>query len=53
MARYIPKNKLGKKARRELDRQQRRVWQPCPVTKMVESKKVYKRKKNSRDFQED
>ena len=53
MGRYIPKNKLRKKARRELDRQQRRVWQLSPVTKMVESKKVYKRKKNSRDFQED
>ena len=47
MVKFIPKEKLGKKARKELDRQRRVLWQYSPVTKRIESKKLYNRKKKS------
>ena len=49
MARFIPKGKLSKKAQKELNRQRRVTWEFSPVTKTVESKKLYNRKKNSYD----
>ena len=53
MARFVSKEKLGKKARKELNRQRRITWEFSPVTKTVESKKLYSRKKSSHDRQED
>lgn len=53
MARFVSKEKLGKKARKELNRQRRITWEFSPVTKTVESKKLYNRKKSSHDRQED
>ena len=47
MARFVPKDKLSKKARKELNRQKRVPWEFSPVTKTVESKKVYSRKKKA------
>ena len=47
MARFVPKDKLSKKARKELNRQKRVTWEFSPVTKTVESKKVYCRKKKA------
>lgn len=47
MAGFVPKNKLGKKAQKELNRQRRVMWEFSPVTKTVESKKLYSRKKNA------
>ena len=49
MKKFIPKDKLGKKARRELDRRQRVTWGFSPVTRTKESKKIYSRKRKSRD----
>ena len=49
MVRFIPKGKLSKKAQKELNRQRRVIWNFSPVTKTVESKKLYNRKKNSHD----
>ena len=49
MARFVPKDKLSKKARKELNRQQRVTWDFSPVTKTVESKKLYNRKRNARN----
>ncbi len=49
MARFIAKNKLSKKAQKELNRQRRAVWEFSPVTKTVESRKLYNRKRNARD----
>ena len=49
MARYDPKDKLSKKAQKELNRQQRVTWDFSPVTKTVESKKLYNRKRNARN----
>ncbi len=49
MAKFVPKGKLSKKAQKELNRQRRMTWEFSPVTKTVESKKLYNRKKNSYD----
>lgn len=43
---FIAREKLSKKARRELDRQSRVTWGAMdPRVKKVESKKVYNRKR--------
>ena len=47
MARFVPKDKLSKKARKELNRQKRVTWEFSPVTQAVESKKIYSRKKKA------
>ncbi len=49
MARFVPKEKLSKKAQKELNRQRRTMWDFSPVTKTVDSKKLYNRKRNTRD----
>ena len=49
MARFIPKDKLSKKAQKELNRQRRVTWDFSPVTKTVDSKKLYNRKRNARN----
>ena len=53
MARFIPKEKLSKKAQKELNRQRRVTWDFSPVTKTVDSRKLYNRRKNSYDRHED
>ena len=45
MSKFIPREKLSKKARRALDVQRRAAWGFSPVTRKVESKKIYNRKK--------
>ncbi len=45
--RFIPKEKLSKKAQRELNAARRTLWAVSPVSKKVESKKVYNRKKSA------
>ena len=47
MAKFIPREKLGKKAKKEFDRQKRTVWDFSPVTKKIDSKKIYNRKKTA------
>ena len=49
MQKFIPREKLSKKARKELDRSRREAWDFSPVTRRVESKKIYNRKKASHD----
>ena len=49
MAGFVPKKKLSKKAQKELNRQRRTMWDFSPVKKTVDSKKLYNRKKNTRD----
>ena len=53
MARFVPKDKLSKKAQKELNRQRRITWDFSPVTKTVDSKKLYNRKRNARDRYDD
>ena len=49
MARFIPKEKLSKKAQKELNRQRRVTWNFSPVTKTVDSRKIYSRKKKAQN----
>lgn len=53
MANFVPREKLSKKARKELDKQKRTTWAFSPVTKKVESKKVYQRKKAAHAWKDD
>lgn len=48
MEKFIPKNKLSKKAKRQRDKDQRKTWDSLnPVTRQIESQKAYTRKKPS------
>ncbi len=50
MEKFIPYEKLSKKKRRELDQKKRRDWGELkPVTRKIESGKIYKRKKAKRE----
>ena len=53
MVRFVTKDKLSKKAQKELNRQRRITWDFSPVTKTVGSKKLYNRKRNARDRYDD
>ncbi len=53
MKRFVPREKLGKKAHKQLDSEQRTTWTFSPVTKKVESKKLYNRKQKSHDRYDD
>lgn len=53
MDRFMPREKLGKKARKRLDGARRAAWGISPVTRMVENKKRYDRKKKSHDRYDD
>lgn len=53
MKKFIPKEKLSKKARKQLDSEQRTTWSFSPVTKKVESKKLYSRKRKAHDRYDD
>ncbi len=53
MAGFVPKEKLSKKAQKELNRQRRTTWEFSPVTRAVDSKKLYNRKRNARDRYDD
>ena len=47
MKAFVPYEKLGKKQKKEIDRARRANWGDVnPVTKKVESAKVYNRKKH-------
>lgn len=49
MNRFIPREKLGKKARKALDGERRAVWTIPPTTRRMESKKHYDRKRKTRE----
>ena len=49
MADFVSRDKMSKKARKELDRRRRVTWAFSPVTKAVGSKKIYSRKRKTRD----
>ena len=53
MAKFVPKGKLSKKAQKELNRQRRTMWEFSPVSRTVESKKLYNRRKKARDLDDD
>ncbi len=45
MHKFVSREKLGKKAKRELDTQQRQTWAINPVSRKRTSAKAYDRKK--------
>ncbi len=47
MKEFLSKEKMSKKARKELARQKRTLWTVDPRTRVAESKKVYNRKRIS------
>ena len=53
MAKFVSREKLSKKTRKELDNQKRNVWAFSPTTKKVESKKLYNRKKGAHAWRDD
>lgn len=53
MAKFISREKLSKKVRKELDSQKRATWAFSPTTKKVESKKIYNRKKSAHAWKHD
>ncbi len=53
MTKFVPRPKLSKKARKELDAQKRTTWAFSPVTKKVQSKKIYNRKKAAHVWKDD
>ena len=53
MAGFVPKEKMSKKAQKELNRRRRVTWDCNPVTKTVDSRKVYNRKRKAHDRCED
>lgn len=53
MAEFVPKDKMSKKAQKEMNRQQRKTWEFSPVTRIADSKKRYNRKKKAHDRYED
>ena len=53
MAGFVPKKKLGKKARKERNKEKRITWSFSPVTRRVESKKRYSRKGKAHDRYDD
>lgn len=50
MTHFIPREKLGKKARKELDALRRQAWSFSPVTRTVESRKKYNRQRAKKDL---
>ena len=53
MVEFVPKDKMSKKAQKEMNRQQRKTWEFSPVTRIADSKKRYNRKKKAHDRYED
>ena len=49
MKKFIPREKLGKKARKRLDSGKRAAWSFSPVTRKIESGKLYNRRKKAHD----
>lgn len=45
MTTFVAKNKMSKKAQKALNAQRRVTWDFSPVTKTVDSKKIYNRKR--------
>ena len=53
MAKFVSRENLSKKARKELDNQKRATWAFSPTTKKIESRKLYNRKKSAHAWKDD
>ena len=45
MPKFIPREKMGKKARKQSDKERRATWAFSPVTRKPDSSKAYNRRK--------
>ena len=50
---FIPRGKMSKKARKELNALERATWDMNPATRRVESKKLYNRKRSPIRYDDD
>ena len=46
MPRFVEESKMSKRARKELHSARRKTWDVSPISRKVESKKLYMRKRN-------
>ena len=54
MNRFLPREKMGKREKRALDRARRQTWEGFnPITRTTENKKAYNRKKSPRWLNDD
>ena len=53
MAKFVSKDKMSRKQQKKLNAEKRATWMISPVTKKIESKKVYNRKRISRTAYDD
>ena len=53
MDKFIPKEKMSKKAQKRIAAEQRGIWAFSPVTRKIDSKKLYNRKRISRARNDD
>ena len=54
MEKFVPRAKMSKKARRELDRKRRQTWSISPVTRRREKPGAYRRERvRLQEFDED
>ena len=47
MKEYIPKEKMSKKAQKEINNLRRQTWATDPRPRIVESRKIYNRKRKT------
>ena len=48
MGKFVSREKMSKKAQKRMNAENRKTWAFSPVTRTVESKKIYNRKRVSR-----
>ena len=54
MNRFLPREKMGKREKRALDKAKRTTWDGInPITRKTENKKAYNRKKSPRWYNDD
>lgn len=53
MEKFVPKEKMSRKAQRKMATERRSTWTFPPVTKKIDSKKNYNRKRISRTRYDD
>lgn len=53
MDKFVPKEKMSKKAQKKMAAERRGTWAFSPITKRIDSKKTYNRKRISRTRYDD
>ena len=53
MDKFVPKEKMSKKAQKKIAAERRSIWAFSPITKKIDSKKIYNRKRISQTRYDD